>query len=143
MVTVFDVKPEQLINSLKEKLKKTENVKPAKWAGFVKSGCHVDRIPSQQDFWYIRAASILRKLYVKGPAGVQTLRKEYGGKKSRGVMPGRSRPAGGKIIRTIMQQLEKEGLLSKVMREGKKGRELTPKAIKLIDNTAHEITKQR
>lgn len=143
MVTVFDVGPDKLISALKEKLKKTEFIKPEEWSLFVKSGRHVERVPSQPDFWHIRAASILRKLYVHGPKGVQRLRRVYGGKKNRGVKPEKSFKAGGKIIRKIIQQLEKEGLVSKVMRSGRKGRELTPKAIKLLDNTAYEITKKK
>ncbi len=139
MVTAFDVEHDKLINSVKEKLKKSEFIEPTDWSRFVKSGRHVERVPAQEDFWYIRAASILRKLYIHGPKGVQRLRRMYGGRKNRGVKPEKSYKAGGKIIRTILQQLEKEGLITKVMRSGRKGRELTPKAIKLLDNTAHEI----
>ena len=143
MVTAFDVEHDALISTLKEKLKKTEFVKPEEWAQFVKSGRHAERVPVQEDFWYIRAASILRNLYIHGPKGVERLRKVYGGRKNRGVKPEKKYKAGGKIIRTILQQLEKEGLVVKVMRSGRKGRQLTPKAVKLIDNTAHEITKKK
>ena len=130
MVTAFDVEHDKLINALKEKLKKSEFVKPEEWSQFVKSGRHTERVPAQPDFWYIRAASILRKIYVHGPKGVQRLRRIYGGRKNRGVKPEKSYKAGGKIIRTILQQLEKEGLLTKEMRSNRKGRELTPKAKK-------------
>ncbi len=142
MVTAYDIKPDELIQNLKEKLKKTENIKPEEWASFVKSGRYSERPPLQPDFWYIRAASILRKLYIHGPKGVGRLRKMYGGRKNRGVKPEKTYKAGGKIIRRILQQLEKEELVRKVMRDGRKGRELTPKGIKLLDNTAHGVSKK-
>ena len=53
---------------------------------------------------------MLRKLYMNGPVGVSQLRKEYGGRKRRGVRPAHFAKAGGNIIRTILQQLEQAGL---------------------------------
>jgi small subunit ribosomal protein S19e len=141
MVTVYDVKPGDLINALKEELKKTEHVKAPGWSSFVKSGRHKERPPVQDDFWYVRAASILRSLYVHGPKGVQRLRTKYGGRKDRGARQEKFFKGAGKIIRTILQQLEEEKLVEKIMRSGRKGRQLTNKAVKLLDNTAFKVSK--
>ena len=67
MVTVYDVPAEQLILKTAQKLKENDKIVPPDWAEFVKTGRHTERAPSQDDWWYTRAASILRKLYVKGP----------------------------------------------------------------------------
>lgn len=141
MVNVFDVEPEKLIGALKDELKKVESIKYPEWSSFVKTGVSKERPPSQDDFWYIRAASILRSLYVHGPKGVQRLRTKYGGRKNRGAKQERVYKGGGKIIRNILQQLEKEGYVKQIMKDGKKGRILTPKAVKLLDNTANTVSK--
>ncbi|MDW8034100.1 MAG: 40S ribosomal protein S19, partial [Nitrososphaerota archaeon] len=73
------VPADKLIERLAEYLR--ENVKEVsmpEWAMFVKTGPHRQRPPDRLDWWYLRAASILRKLYLKGPMGVSRLRKVYG-----------------------------------------------------------------
>ncbi len=141
MVNVYDVEPEKLIIALKEELKKLPGLKPEAWTSFVKTGVSKETPPTQPDFWHIRAASILRSLYVHGPKGVQRLRTKYGGRKNRGVRQEKVFKGSGKIIRVILQQLEQEKLVEKIMKNGRKGRQLTPKAIKLLDNTAHKVSK--
>jgi len=137
MVTVRDVKAEKLIARLKEELKKIEEIKPLPWSFYVKSGSHRERPPEQEDFWYIRAASILRRLYLNGPVGVERLRTYYGGRKRRGTAPARFRKASGNIIRKILQQLEKAGFVEK----DKKGRKLTRKGVSFLDKIAYEVWK--
>ncbi|MEM2174410.1 MAG: 40S ribosomal protein S19 [Candidatus Micrarchaeia archaeon] len=117
-----------------------KSIVPPKWIYFVKSGCHKERIPDDPyKFWYIRAASILRKCALS-PIGVSRLRKIYGDKKRRGSAPERHTKAGGAIIRKIMQQLEAAGFLEKY-KVGKRmmGRKTTSKGIKLLNSVAKEI----
>ena len=66
--------------------------------------------PEDQDWWYKRAASILRKIYRHGPIGTNKLKKKYGSKKNRGHKPEHFYKAAGSHIRKILQQLEKSGL---------------------------------
>lgn len=136
MVTAREVEPGKLVERLKEVLKQFEEIKPPEWMKFAKSGAHKERPPEQKDFWYIRAASILRRIYMNGPVGVERLRTYYGGRKRRGRKPAKFRKASGNIIRKILQQLEKAGLVEKV----KGGRKITPKGQKLLDNTAYEVS---
>ncbi|OYT42114.1 MAG: 30S ribosomal protein S19e [Candidatus Aenigmarchaeota archaeon ex4484_224] len=136
MITVRDVNAQKLVERLKEELKKFKEIEEPLWAKFVKSGVHKERPPEQEDFWYIRAASILRRLYLNGPVGVERLRSYYGGRKKRGRRPERFRKASGAIIRKILQQLENAGLVQKV---DKKGRILTPKGRSLLDRIAKEV----
>ncbi len=105
------------------------------WARFVKTGPHKERLPQQENWWFIRAAAIMRRLYLNGPVGVARLRTYFGGRKNYGSAPEHHVDAGGKIIRTILQQLEEKGLVEK----DKKGRKLTPKGISLVDRVATKI----
>jgi small subunit ribosomal protein S19e len=134
MVTPFDVEANKLIETAATKLKEMKITKPD-FVGIVKSGAHAERPPSNEDFWYIRCASILRQAYMHETVGVQKLRKHYGGKKRRGVRPERHADAGGSTIRKAMQGLETAGLLSK---KDKVGRMLTPKGRAFLDSVAKE-----
>ncbi len=136
MATAFDVPANELIEKLAKELEKIPELKMPDWAKFVKTGPHAERLPEQPNWWYIRAASIMRRLYIDGPIGVARLRTWYGGRKNRGVKPEHHYDAGGKIIRTILQQLERAGLAEKVEKEGRK---LTPKGISLVDKIATQI----
>lgn len=118
---------------LKEELKKFRELTPPAWSFFAKSGAHRERPPEQPDFWYWRAASILRRIYLRGPIGVERLRKKYGGRKRRGVKPARFAKASGSLLRKILQQLEEAKLLQKT----KKGREITTKGKELIKKLQH------
>ncbi len=136
MPTARDVPADLLIERLKEKLKEFPEVQPPEWAKYVKTGSHRERPPHQEDWWYIRAASILRAIYLRGPVGVEQLRTKDGGRKDRGVKPEHVRKASGHIIRKILQQLEEAGLLVKIER---KGRTISPKGQSLLDKLAGEI----
>lgn len=133
MVTVYDVESSKLIEKAAEKLKGMKIAKPA-FVGMVKSGAHAERPPQQDNFWYIRCASILRQAYVNEAVGISRLRRHYGGRKRRGLRPERHVPAGGSTIRKAMQELEKAGLLIK----DKNGRMLSPKGRKFLDMVAKE-----
>jgi len=136
MTSIYEVPSDKLIERLKEELKKIDVIKPPLWALMVKSGPHRERPPQQQDFWYIRAASILRRIYIDGPVGVSRLRSYYGGRKRRGRRPAKTYKAGGAIIRKILKQLEAAGL---VKRE-KKGRMLTPEGRRFVDRIIGEVS---
>jgi small subunit ribosomal protein S19e len=140
MTTAYDVPADVLIGKLSAYMK--ENIKeitPPEWIMHVKTGSHVERVPQVPDFWYVRTASILRKLYMSGsPVGVQRLRKEYGGRKRKGDAPAHHAPAGGSIIRLSLQQLEKAGLVDKVE---KSGRVASKKGKSLLDAMSTQIKK--
>ncbi len=136
MVSVYDVPAGDLIMRLAEKIKGIETVKPPEWARFVKTGPHTERRPENKDWWYTRAASILRRVYLDGPIGVGRLRTWYGGKKNFGHSPEHHVDAGGAIIRKALQQLETAGLVQK---DKFGGRVVTSKGQSLVEKTASEI----
>ncbi len=130
-----EINPNKLVDGLAAVLKKEGMVSPPQWAGFVKTGVHAERPPQDPDWWYVRSASLLRQVYMRGPIGVGKLRNWYGGRKKRGSRPERHRRAGGKIIRTCLQQLEGAGL---IVKEGS-GRKISAKGQSLIDKTASSL----
>ena len=140
MVTVYDVPSNTFINSLARYLK--DNIKeltPPEWFFLVKTGVHTERPPENLDWWYIRAASIMRKLYINGPIGIERLRTAYGGRVAHYVVRPHAKKGSSSNIRKILQQLEKAGLVRKV---NKKGRELTPLGKSIMDRIATKVFRE-
>ncbi|RME77418.1 30S ribosomal protein S19e [Candidatus Woesearchaeota archaeon] len=129
----------QLLELTAKKLQEIEQIKAPEWAPFVKTGVHKERPPVRQDWWYIRAASILRTVRLKGPIGVNKLRVKYGGRKSRGYKPERFRKGSGNIIRKALQQLRAAGLIEQKEEHGYKGNVITGKGMSLLDQVAKEV----
>jgi len=141
MPTIYNCDPSELVEKTSEELKKVETIKPPEWAPFVKTSVHKERPPAKNDWWYSRAASILKQVYRQGPIGVSKLRTKYGGKKNRGTKPEHFYKGSGNIIRKIMQQLEKEGFVKKDLKSVHKGRSITTKGKKFLDDIAAKISK--
>lgn len=139
MATVKDVPAQIMIAEIAKDLKNNKNIKMPEFAKFVKTGCSRENAPQDKDWWYLRMASILRKVAINNKTTVNSLRTYYGGKKNRGVKPEEFRRAGGKIIRVCLQDLEKNGFVEKSVE--KKGRIITPKGQKYLDKMATEISK--
>ena len=140
MTTGYDVPADTLIDRLSGYFKENvDEIQPPEWAAYVKTGSHVERMPQNPDWWYVRTGSLLRKLYMNGPVGVSRLRKDYGEKKRRGVRPNHFRKSGGSVIRKSLQQLEKAGLVTK---DGLKGRIVTGKGRSLIDAMSTQVKRE-
>jgi len=137
MVSALEAPAGELIKKLAEKLKSDSVIKAPAWIGYAKSGPHAERKPQEKDFWYVRSASILRKLYIEKNVGVGKLRTWYGRGKSRGSRPEHHVDAGGSIIRKALQQLESAGYVKKE----KIGRTLTPKGRSFVDKSVMEFYK--
>jgi len=136
LVTAREVPPNPLISELTDHIRRRiKTVKAPDWSVFVKTGSSRERTPDDPDWWYTRAASLLRKVYLKQPTGVEELRSFYGGRADRGVAPEHRRKGGGSNLRIILQQLEAGGLVQKTAR----GRTLTPKGASLVDRTAAKV----
>lgn len=138
MTTVFDVPAMEMIEKLAGILKENEKVVPPEWAKNVKTGVHKELPPTNEDWWYIRCAAVLRKIYIDGPIGTERLRSVYGGKKDKGVQPSTKAKGSGSIARKAIQQLEAAGFLQKV----KNGRTVSAKGRSMVDNAAHELRQE-
>jgi small subunit ribosomal protein S19e len=135
---VYELKSDEYNTKLAEILKSMPEFKAPGWSAFVKTGISRQRPPVEDDFWYKRAASILRQIYVHRVTGVNRLRTRYGSRLNRGMRPERFRRASGKIIRTILQQAEAAGLIEKYNEPGKRaGRILTLKGKEFLDSVGN------
>ena len=124
------VSQQELVIALSSELKSF--IEMPEWAHFAKTGAHRETLPKNPDWWFIRAASMLRVINNKGPIGVGKLRTRYGGRKNRGMRPDRFALASGKVIRTILQQLETADLIKQAQVGSHKGRVVTPKGVSTI-----------
>ncbi|MBI2576557.1 30S ribosomal protein S19e [Candidatus Woesearchaeota archaeon] len=143
MEKIYRVDPTGLIEAVAAELKKIEHIKAPVWATFCKTGTHKARPPVRDDWWFVRAASVLRRIGIKGPIGVAKLRTLYGGKKDRGYAPEKFYCASGNILRKILQQLEKSGLVKKASVGVHKGRVITKDGEKMLEKTAESIFKPK
>ena len=136
---VFELNAQEYNLKLAQALKQIPEFKQPEWSEFVKSGASKERPIDDEDFWYKRAASILRQIYLKGIVGVNRLRTKYGSKKNRGMKPEEFKKASGKIIRTILQQADKAGFTEiaktvKGVRSKRPGRQLTDHGKKFLED---------
>ncbi len=136
MTTVYDVPAERLLSRLSDHLRSEGKVRPPEWAPFVRTGIHTENAPVQKDWWYLRVASVLRKVYLLAPVGTSRLSAEFGGARDDGSAPYHPRKGSRNIVRTALQQLEEAGYVA--IRE-KRGRVITPAGQKLLDRLAYEI----
>lgn len=138
MTTVYDIPPDLLIGKVAGELKELDAVEIPEWAKFAKTGVHKEMPPKDEDWWYTRAASILRRVYIDGPVGVQRLRTFYGGKMDRGSMPYSFRKGSGSVTRKILQQLEEAELIKNTP----EGRIVSPKGRSFMDGVSNGLKEQ-
>ena len=147
MNLVYELSAQEYNLKLAEALKKIPEFKAPEWVQFVKSSASKERPIDDPDFWYKRAASILRQIYKKDIVGINRLRTRYGSRKNRGMRPEKFIRGSGKIIRTILQQSD-AAELTKIIKtikgiKGKKsGRQLTQRGKSFMEEiNGLEITR--
>ena len=133
-----DVPPSALLPRLATELRSRQAVAPPDWAAYVKTGVHKQQAPTQPDWWYLRSASVLRKIYLEGTTGIQRLSASYGGKRDRGSAPYHARTGSRAILREIVHQLEKSGL---VQAQKNRGRRVSAEGQRLLDTLSREVLK--
>ena len=147
MTTYYDIPANMLISALVDKLSDSKDIVAPDWSEYVKTGVDRERPPTQENWWTIRTASLLRKVAKQGPIGVTTIAQTYGTVMNNGAGPNTPGVASRKIIRTALQQLEAAGLVEMVptkeveTEDGKQqlysGRRITSAGQKLLDEVAH------
>jgi small subunit ribosomal protein S19e len=130
-----DVPPAALLPRLASELRSRGVVTPPDWAAFAKTGAHKQQAPTQADWWYLRSASVLRKIYLLGQVGVERLSAEYGGKRDRGSAPYHTRAGSRAVLREIVRQLESAGLVQPYKNQG---RRVSAAGQKLLDTLSKE-----
>ena len=141
MTTLYDVPADDLIEAVAEKLE--DDLEAPEWIEFAKTGTSRELPPAQEDFWSRRAASLLRKVAIDGPVGVERLRSAYGdaanGSTRYRVRPNKKREGSGNVIRTALQQLEDAGYVES---SEARGRTVSGEGRALLDETAAELIEE-
>ncbi|MEE9379162.1 MAG: 40S ribosomal protein S19 [Candidatus Lokiarchaeia archaeon] len=139
-MSIYVIQPERLVEAIAEKLIEYSEISPPEGSEFWKTAFFKELAPlDSEKFWYIRCASLLRKVKKFGPIGVNKLRKFYGGRNRKGSGRNHSAKGSGKIIRVALQQLENAKLLVKVEKEG---RIVSAEGTSLLERTAYAILRQ-
>jgi small subunit ribosomal protein S19e len=138
MTTVYDVPPQQLLELAADKLREFPEIAVPEWASDVKTGTHVETQPVQENWWHMRTAAVLRKVYLYGPIGTERLAAQFGGSRDRKVKPYKAVKGSRSIIRQCLQQLEEAGL---VQADKNLGRVVTPRGQSIMDNLARDVMK--
>jgi len=133
IVTVKDVNAAKFIDAFAQHLKRQGRFEIPKWGDVVKTAKHKELAPYDPDWLYVRSASMVRKIYIRGGSGVGGFRKVYGGQMRRGTCKKTFSTGSGKIARYILQQLEEMGLVEQ-NEDG--GRKITKEGQRELDTVA-------
>eukprot|EP01068_Selenidium_serpulae_P003602 Selendium_serpulae@DN3188_c0_g1_i1.p1 len=134
--TLRDIQAADFISVYAKHLKANNAFKLPKWVDYVKTSVAKEMAPFDEDWLYIRAASILRHIYLRPKVGIGALRRTYGSKKRNGAAPGHFVKGGGKIIRYCVQQFQVMGILEQT-ETGR--RVLSKRARKDLDHMAQQL----
>jgi len=134
--TVKDVPSHEFVVAYAQYLRSTGKFETPAWVDLVKTAPFKELAPLDPDWYYIRAASVARQIYLRGGRGVGGLRKLYGGKNRRGTLPGHHAKASGAILRHILKQLEDLKILEP---HSKGGRQITSDGQRDLDRIAGRI----
>ncbi|WEW58900.1 Protein component of the small (40S) ribosomal subunit [Emydomyces testavorans] len=133
-VTVRDVDAQKFINAYSAFLKRQGKLPIPGWVDTVKTSNARELPPQSEDWFYVRAASVARHIYLRKTVGVGRLRKVHGGTKNRGSCPSHHVDASGAVDRKVVQALEKIGVVE--IDEEKGGRRITQTGQRDLDRIA-------
>jgi small subunit ribosomal protein S19e len=119
-ICVRDVAATAFIKAYAEHLKNSDKFDLPVWADTVKTAVFKELAPYGDDWYYIRAASIARKVYLRPGIGIGQLQKWYGGSYRRGARTEHFRKASSGIIRTVLHQLEDMRVVEKLPNGGRR-----------------------
>ncbi|MXQ96154.1 hypothetical protein E5288_WYG020161 [Bos mutus] len=113
-----------------------QKVWEAEWVDTVKLAKHKELAPYDENWFYTRAASTARHLYLPGGAGVGSMTKIYGGRQRNGVMPSHFSRGSKSVARRVLQALEG---LKMVEKDQDGGCKLTPQGQRDLDRIAGQV----
>merc|ERR1712080_411183 len=135
-IGVKDVDQQRFTVALAAFFKKSGKVKLPEWVDLVKTNVAKELAPCDEDWYYIRIASIARHIYVRSPVGVTTVCKIYGVRRNNGSAPSHWRAGSGSIGRKALQALEQLKLVEK---DPNGGRRLTSQGRRDLDRIAAQV----
>ena len=151
MTTVYDI-PADLFNpALAQAMADQKAVSMPDWGQYVKTAVDRERPPTQDDWWYLRTAAILRKVARNGPVGVTISLKPSAEERQRFhaeharrcLTPHHSHRFAAARRCGLVEKVptkEVEGVDGKVQLYA--GRRITAAGQKLVDNVAHSVREE-
>jgi small subunit ribosomal protein S19e len=130
-VTVRDVDAQKFINAYAQFLKRQGKLAIPGWVDTVKTGASRELPPQDPDWFYVRAASVARHVYLRKTVGVGRIAKAHGSAKNRGSRPSHHVDASRSVDRKVMQALEQLGVLEQDEEKG--GRRITQSGQRDLD----------
>ncbi|THG01804.1 hypothetical protein TEA_006150 [Camellia sinensis var. sinensis] len=146
--TVKDVSPHEFVKAYAAHLKRSGKVSLSlslcidfemelpHWTDIVKTAKFKELAPYDPDWYYIRAASMARKIYLRGGLGVGAFQRIYGGSQRNGSRPPHFCKSSGAIARHILQQLQNMNIVDF---DSKGGRKITSSGQRDLDQVAGRI----
>lgn len=134
--TVKDVDQDKIVQGVALFLKKSGKLKVPDNMDIVKTSKSKELGPYNNDWFYIRCASILRRMYHRGPIGVGGVKKIYGARQRNGSCPSHFCRADGAVARRAVQALENIKLVEK---HADGGRKLSAQGQRDLDRIASQI----
>lgn len=134
--SVKDACPQQFNKALAAFLKKGGKMKIPDWVDLVKTSKAKELAPYDPDWYYIRAASILRHVYLRRSLGVGHFTRVYGGRKRRGSKPSHFVRSSPSIARSILKNLE---LIKLIEKDKNGGRSITSQGQRDCDRIAGQV----
>ncbi|KAG5572145.1 hypothetical protein H5410_061911 [Solanum commersonii] len=134
--SVKDVSPHDFVKAYAAHLKRSGKMELPEWTDIVKTGKLKELAPYDADWYYIRAASMARKIYLRGGIGVGGFRRIYGGNQRNGSCPRHFCKSSGSVARHILQQLQNMNIIDF---EPKGGRRITSSGQRDLDQVAGRI----
>ncbi|KAB5516455.1 hypothetical protein DKX38_027103 [Salix brachista] len=113
-----------------------EQIELPPWTDIVKTAKFKELAPYDPDWYYIRAASMARKIYMRGGLGVGAFRRIYGGSQRNGSRPPHFCKSSGSVARHILQQLQNVNIIDI---DPKGGRIITSSGRRDLDQVAGRI----
>ncbi|KAI0127691.1 major facilitator superfamily domain-containing protein [Xylariales sp. AK1849] len=139
-IGVRDVDASRFIDAYSQFLKRQGKLPIPGWVDTVKTGPSRELPPQNVDWYYVRAASVARHVYLRKTVGVGRLRKVHGTAKNRGVRPSKHVHASGGVDRKVLQSLEKIGVLEQDEEKG--GRRITQSGQRDLDRIAQTVAEE-
>jgi len=133
--SIKDAETGKFVVALAAYLKKTGKVSVPDWVDVVKLSRGNELCPSDPDWYYIRCASLLRRLYNTNHIGVGNFAKVYGVKQRNGTRPAHHVHASTAVIRKALQSMEALGYVEK----NEHGRSLHAQGRRLLDRISYQV----
>lgn len=134
--TVKDVNPHEFVKAYSAHLKRSGKMELPEWVDIVKTARFKELPPTDPDWYYIRAASMARKIYLRQGIGIGGFQKIYGGRQRNGSRPPHFCKSSGAVSRNILQELQKMGIIDV---DPKGGRLITSQGRRDLDQVAGTV----